>query len=225
MVWRFLNRSCWKISYISHLCQLQNPGQPWVCWRSDGLCLQVCERQQGHRHRGLLPIHGQDRWDSPQQSADRCKKYTADSSAGKGISWLFLPLGKTCLYNATNSGANLTSWIDIPHKSEAVSNHHHPDLTFICLFRICRRPLVVWVRSQWQLTQAGPPSTSTRRESTTTTDAPVQGFLSLLALGSPHLVWVACLIRFGLARLWRLGLGCLYCVVLALSTLGRPSLL
>merc|ERR1712007_289486 len=27
--------------------------------------------------------------------------------------------GKTCLYNATNSGANLTSWIDIPHKSEA----------------------------------------------------------------------------------------------------------
>ena len=29
--------------------------------------------------------------------------------------------GKTCLYNATNSGANLTSWVDIPHKSEAVS--------------------------------------------------------------------------------------------------------
>jgi len=27
--------------------------------------------------------------------------------------------GKTCLYNATNSGANLTSWIDIPHMSEA----------------------------------------------------------------------------------------------------------
>jgi len=27
--------------------------------------------------------------------------------------------GKTCLYNATNSGANLTSWVDIPHKSEA----------------------------------------------------------------------------------------------------------
>merc|ERR1712184_201291 len=27
--------------------------------------------------------------------------------------------GKKCLYNATNSGANLTSWIDIPHKSEA----------------------------------------------------------------------------------------------------------
>ena len=29
--------------------------------------------------------------------------------------------GKTCLYNATNSGATLTSWVDIPHKSEAVS--------------------------------------------------------------------------------------------------------
>jgi len=28
--------------------------------------------------------------------------------------------GKTCLYNATNSGANLTSWVDIPHMSEAV---------------------------------------------------------------------------------------------------------
>jgi len=27
--------------------------------------------------------------------------------------------GKTCLYNATNSGANLTSWVDIPHMSEA----------------------------------------------------------------------------------------------------------
>ncbi|CAN0556888.1 unnamed protein product, partial [Ectocarpus sp. 8 AP-2014] len=27
--------------------------------------------------------------------------------------------GKTCLYNATNSGANLTSWVDIPHNSEA----------------------------------------------------------------------------------------------------------
>jgi len=26
--------------------------------------------------------------------------------------------GKKCLYNATNSGANLTSWVDIPHKSE-----------------------------------------------------------------------------------------------------------
>ena len=25
------------------------------------------------------------------------------------------------MYNATNSGANLTSWVDIPHKSEAVS--------------------------------------------------------------------------------------------------------
>ena len=28
--------------------------------------------------------------------------------------------GKKCLYNATNSGANLTSWVDIPHKSEIV---------------------------------------------------------------------------------------------------------
>jgi len=27
--------------------------------------------------------------------------------------------GKECLYNATNIGANLTSWVDIPHKSEA----------------------------------------------------------------------------------------------------------
>merc|ERR1712037_636015 len=26
--------------------------------------------------------------------------------------------GKKCLYNATNSGANLTSWVDIPHGSE-----------------------------------------------------------------------------------------------------------
>merc|ERR1711931_243840 len=26
--------------------------------------------------------------------------------------------GKTCLYNATNIGANLTSWVDIPHNSE-----------------------------------------------------------------------------------------------------------
>ena len=32
--------------------------------------------------------------------------------------------GKTCLYNATNSGANLTSWVDIPHNSEAVRNHY-----------------------------------------------------------------------------------------------------
>ena len=32
--------------------------------------------------------------------------------------------GKTCLYNATNSGANLTSWVDIPHMSEAVRNHN-----------------------------------------------------------------------------------------------------
>ena len=31
--------------------------------------------------------------------------------------------GKTCMYNATNSGANLTSWVDIPHNSEAVRNH------------------------------------------------------------------------------------------------------
>ena len=118
----------------------------------------------------------------PTADSRQMQKYTADSSAGKGIS-LFLLSGKTCLYNATNSGANLTSWIDIPHKSEAVSNHHHPDLTFICLFRICRRPLVVWVRSPWQLTQAGPPSTSTRRESTTTTDAPVQGFFVLACFG------------------------------------------
>ena len=28
--------------------------------------------------------------------------------------------GKTCLYNATDNGANLTSWVDIPSKSEAV---------------------------------------------------------------------------------------------------------
>ena len=28
--------------------------------------------------------------------------------------------GKKCLYNATNSGANLTSWVDIPHGSETV---------------------------------------------------------------------------------------------------------
>lgn len=27
--------------------------------------------------------------------------------------------GKTCLYNATDNGANLTSWVDIPSKSEA----------------------------------------------------------------------------------------------------------
>merc|ERR1719466_508358 len=27
--------------------------------------------------------------------------------------------GKKCLYNATNSGANLTSWVDVSHKSEA----------------------------------------------------------------------------------------------------------
>jgi len=27
--------------------------------------------------------------------------------------------GKTCLYNATNSGATLTSWVDVPHGSEA----------------------------------------------------------------------------------------------------------
>ena len=32
--------------------------------------------------------------------------------------------GKTCLYNATNSGANLTSWMDIPHKSEAVGDNN-----------------------------------------------------------------------------------------------------
>ena len=32
--------------------------------------------------------------------------------------------GKTCLYNATNSGANLTSWVDIPHNSEAVRNNN-----------------------------------------------------------------------------------------------------
>ena len=31
--------------------------------------------------------------------------------------------GKTCLYNATNSGANLTSWVDIPHNSEAVRDY------------------------------------------------------------------------------------------------------
>ena len=30
--------------------------------------------------------------------------------------------GKTCLYNATNIGANLTSWVDIPQMSEAVSD-------------------------------------------------------------------------------------------------------
>jgi len=31
--------------------------------------------------------------------------------------------GKKCLYNATNSGANLTSWVDVMKGSEAVSDH------------------------------------------------------------------------------------------------------
>ena len=53
--------------------------------------------------------------------------YTASSSRNAQLSQLDLVYnyiffsGKTCLYNATNSGANLTSWVDIPHKSEAVS--------------------------------------------------------------------------------------------------------
>ena len=53
--------------------------------------------------------------------------FTASSSRNTQLSQLDLVYnyiffsGKTCLYNATNSGANLTSWVDIPHKSEAVS--------------------------------------------------------------------------------------------------------
>ena len=42
--------------------------------------------------------------------------------------------GKTCLYNATNSGANLTSWVDIPHNSEAVRNHNETLKTAIMSF-------------------------------------------------------------------------------------------
>merc|ERR1711971_502334 len=53
--------------------------------------------------------------------------------------------GKTCLYNATNSGANLTSWVP----------------------------------SQWRLTQANPPFTSTRRASITITDAQAQGLTTV----------------------------------------------
>ena len=57
LFFKFLNISIfYKLSIA-----VKNPGQPWVCWRSDGLCLQVCERQQGDRHWDLLPIHSQDR--------------------------------------------------------------------------------------------------------------------------------------------------------------------
>ena len=85
-------------------------------------------------------------------------------------------------------------------KQPSPSFHH---LIFVCLFRICRRLLVLWVRSLWRLTQAGPRSISTRRASTMITDAPAQGGFGL---ESPYLVWVA-RVRFGLARLWRPGLG------------------
>ena len=111
------------------------------------------------------------------------------------ISWkcLFLPIsGKKCLYNATNSGATLTSWVDIPHRSEAVSklhHHHHPNLILVCFFRICRRLWEQWVQSRWELTQANRLSISTRRASTMITSAPAQGLKELHGLvWFPH-VW------------------------------------
>ena len=56
------SRGCWKVPCEAIVKAVKTPGQPWVCWRSDGFCLQVCERQQGHRHRGLVPIQSQDRY-------------------------------------------------------------------------------------------------------------------------------------------------------------------
>ena len=80
--------------------------------------------------------------------------------------------GKTCLYNATNSGANLTSWVDIPHNSEAVRSHNETLKTAILsVFRTFKKQLEPLGQSPWLLTPAAQPSTSTRRECITTRGA------------------------------------------------------
>ena len=47
----------------------------------------------------------------------------------------YLSSGKSCLYNATNSGATLTSWVDVPHKSEAVSITIIITITWVDVFQ------------------------------------------------------------------------------------------
>ena len=85
--------------------------------------------------------------------------------------------GKTCLYNATNSGANLTSWVDIPHNSETVSQLVvREKIQFIILPRTCKRQWAQLALSLWLLMLAAPPSTSTRRECIMTGSALVRGW-------------------------------------------------
>merc|ERR1712080_125264 len=64
--------------------------------------------------------------------------------------------GKVCLYNATNKGANLTSWTDIPMGSEI-------DL---------QKAVVAWDPFPSRSTRTCRPSSTTRPGCTTTTSAP-----------------------------------------------------